>query len=39
MVEDVEAGRAKIVSGELLSEGLAVDIESDKPLRLVVTPR
>ncbi|MHC4629523.1 MAG: hypothetical protein ACYTDV_21320 [Planctomycetota bacterium] len=38
-VEDIDTRRAKIVPGKLLSEGLAVSIESDKPLRLTITPR
>ena len=38
-VEDIDAGWTKVVSGKSLSEGLAVSIESDKPLRLTVTPR
>ncbi|MHC4646367.1 MAG: hypothetical protein ACYTBJ_12775 [Planctomycetota bacterium] len=39
MVEDIDAGWTKVVSGKLLSEGLAVRIEPDKPLRLTVTRR
>ena len=38
-VEDIDTGRARIVSGKSLSEGLAVSIESGKPLRLTVTPQ
>jgi len=38
-VEDVDTGRAKTVSGKLLSEGLAVSIGQDKPLRLTITLR
>lgn len=37
MVEDIDAGRTKIVFGKLLSEGLPVRVEPDKPLRLTVT--
>lgn len=36
-VEDIDAGWTKAVSGKLLSEGLPVRIEPDKPLRLTVT--
>lgn len=36
-VEDVDRGQTKIVSGKLLSEGLPIHIEPDKPLRLTVT--
>jgi hypothetical protein len=35
-VEDIDAGRTKIVSGKLLSEGLPVRIKPEKPLRLTV---
>jgi hypothetical protein len=36
-IEDIDAGKTKIVSGKSLSEGLPVSIETDKPLRLLVT--
>ncbi|MHC4361579.1 MAG: hypothetical protein ACYSTZ_02030 [Planctomycetota bacterium] len=36
-VADVDAGWTRVVSGKLLSEGLPIRIEPDKPLRLTVT--
>ncbi len=36
-VENIDTGWTKVLSGKSLSEGLAVSIESDKPLRLTVT--
>jgi len=36
-VEDIDTGTAKTVSGRLLSEGLPVRVEPDRPLRLTVT--
>ncbi|UCG46234.1 MAG: hypothetical protein JSU94_12090 [Phycisphaerales bacterium] len=37
-VEDADAGSTQIVTGKLLSEGLPVHAEPDKPLRLIVRP-
>ena len=37
-VQNVDAGTTQLVSGKSLSEGLAVQVEADKPLRLIVEP-
>ncbi|UCE47892.1 MAG: hypothetical protein JSW47_20125, partial [Phycisphaerales bacterium] len=38
-VKDIDTGTTKVVSGRLLSKGLPVCIEPEKPLRLTVTHR
>jgi len=38
MLEDVEAGSTRAVSGKSLSEGLPILLKPGKPLRLVVSP-
>ena len=38
-VEDVDSGKSQPVSGKSLSEGLPVDLEAGKPLRLIIRPR
>jgi hypothetical protein len=39
MVKNGDTGRTRIVSGKLLSEGLPVSLEPEKPLRLIVTEK
>jgi hypothetical protein len=38
IVENVDAGTTRELTGAQLSEGLPVSVTSGKPLRLVVTP-
>jgi len=38
VVEEVETGRKRVLTGKQLQEGLAVRIQGGKPLRLVVRP-
>jgi hypothetical protein len=38
VIEDVDQKTERVVTGELLSRGLPVRVESDRPLRLIVRP-
>ncbi|MDP6543665.1 MAG: hypothetical protein QGH60_06695 [Phycisphaerae bacterium] len=38
-VRDADTGKARVVSGKVLSAGFPVSLETNKPLRLIVRPR
>ncbi len=38
-VTDIDAGKSRIFTGKSLAEGLPVDVDAGKPLRLIIRPR